>query len=286
MKTFKHYLALLITSVILQACGNSYTILDRNPGSRTIIANNYVEQLQVIAREVDNERRLMSINRLNSDIHKGDPVFSNLRASTLLYDRQYRIASMEFNRLLRDLNKHGHNYYAFTTEFPETLRSINNLRVSHRLVEQDIRAILFGLRSLIQTGNRVQLLMSIESLTGELPSDPIYDGLTGLALEALQQYFGSTTFRPKLFSYNSVLRHSENITSAAIDIVYQNLFIAQLLSEDYQGLRKTIKEIEELPFRSRSSGLEFYHTLGLFLESNPRWRQSNNELSRLLNRGD
>lgn len=284
MKKTQLYLILLFSTLIIQACGSGYTILERNPAARTVVNNNHTEQLNSIARVADNQQRKNRIEKLNIRLYEWDPVFINLNAAVLLYDKQYNEAAKTYADLIKQLKRYGHNFYAFSTEMPELLANHNRLNTRNRIIEEDIYSILNGLNILVQTGNRMRLLMALESLTGELPSQPIYEGVSGLALEALDQFFRGGIFRPKLFPYNSVLIHSENITAAALDITYQNLFIAQLLAEDYDGLRSTINEIQRLPYRSRSAGLEFYLTLGLFLENNPGWRQSNNRLSSLLRR--
>lgn len=272
----------IILLMVLQACSSGYVISDQNKSVITVVSNNHANRLEVITDYSDVQFIRDKINEMDIDLYRVDPVFLNLNATVLVYNKSYNEAADSYLELLNILNRHGHNYYAFSSEMPAYLKINNDLSVQNQISEQDINSILNGLLVHVQTGNRMRLLIAMENLTGELPSQPIYEGLNGLALEALDQYFNGSIFRPKLIPYNSAPRYSDNITIIALNTVYQNLIISQLLAEDGDGLKNTINEVQNIPHRYRSTDLNFFLTLGLFLIDNPNWRNYDDQLSRLL----
>lgn len=282
MNKLRLFLGSVIFLVVLQACSSGAAISDQNESVITVITNTYSDSLETITDCSDYQCISHKINEIDNGLYRADPVFLNLNATVMVYLKNYNEAVDTYLELLNILNRHGHNYYAFGSDMPDYLKINNDLSVRNNISEQDINSILNGLRVHVQTGNRMRLLMTLENLTGELPSQPIYEGLNGLALEALDQYFNISIIRPKLVPYNTAPRYSDNITIVALNTVYQNLIISQLLAEDGDGLKNTIKEIQNIPYRYRSSELNFYLTLGLYLIDNPNWRDNNDQLSKLL----
>lgn len=266
---------IVLTLLLLASCASSR---DTYSGAQIItVPDRQAARIAEAVNTRDNSERLRMIREIQDYASSQDPVFNNVAGSAMLIEGEYEIGIAMIRESVRVLLREDLLYMNLLS-MPEVLAYAEQNKEARSISIADNQEVVAALREYVQSGRDRSLLRAIERWPGSLSVPPVLgSGLPSLALETMNDAYGSKIINAQSFSYFNPHLNLESQRMRALERASRNLLMGGVLSGDEAVVREAVANLQSIPTQYQTSESRFLTGLGLYLIRDERWRNQMNQ---------